>query len=134
MMDSALHISQQCHALNELQVKFASRMPLDEPARQVYSDVFDDHVTKLKSALTMQAGILKSLHQESPAPLPHNLAAGTASLSDMSGAASRSLELSRELVAGQGSNQREAVLILKDLAGQNSALAADIEGLPASKQ
>jgi hypothetical protein len=133
MMDSALRISQQCHALNELQAEFGSRMPLDEPARQVYGAVFNNHVAKLKFALTTQADILKTLNLQNPDGALRNIETGAASLRDMAGDASRSLELSRELVAGQGSNQRDAALILKDLALENSTLTADLDGLQAPR-
>jgi len=131
IMDSSLRISQQSHAVAELESEFAPRMPLDQEARQVYESVFKDHIAKLKSALADQAEILKSLSGERPASSASET--GATGFSDLAVHAARSLALSRELVSGQSANQRDALLILDDLAIENSSLFDKLDSVLRSR-
>jgi hypothetical protein len=132
VLDSGLRISQQCHALRELQREFAPRMPLDEAARQTYDALWNDHVARLRSALTDQSNILQSLTPDGSAVSPLKNAVGedpVTSIDDLNNHASRSLELSRELIAGEGENGRDALPILSELRNEGSALAAGLDRL-----
>jgi hypothetical protein len=132
IMDAALRIGQQCHALRALEDEFTPRMPLDPVSRQAYEDLVGDHVAKLTTALDDQAAILSVvLGDDSPASSHIHSPISTSSNGLMTHA-SRTLELSKELISGQGASQRDAVLILNDLAVENSAITNALHACDAS--
>lgn len=126
MMDSALRITQQCHAFGELEAEFGPGMPLDTASRHAYGDLIGDHVAKLEKALADQTTVLHNLSHDG---LPRAHRAATASAADMAKHASKSLALSKELISGEGTAQRDAVLILNDLAQENSTLIGSLDAL-----
>jgi len=130
MLDSALRISQQSHALRELAHESAARPPLDAQARQVYDALLRDHEEKLDAALADQARVLKVLAPALPASAFPGAAREVRSLStadDLEQMASTSLRLCQELTAGKDSGQRDALSILSDVARESSmiSVAAD---------
>ena len=134
VLDSGLRIRQQSHALRELAHEFSTGTALDEPARQAYEALWNDHVQKLRAALADQDRILRQLAPSLPAhaaALAASEAAPTAD--DLDTLASTSLGLCRELTAGEDSSQRDALAILVDLSGQASAISAELDRLTAQK-
>ena len=129
VLDSGLRIRQQSHALRELAHEFSTQTALDKAAKQAYDALWNEHVQKLRAALTDQNRVLKQLAPSLPSQASAPEARTTAD--ELDSLAATSLGLCRELTAGEDSGQRDALPILTDLAGQASAISATLDRLTA---
>ena len=131
VLDSGLRISQQSHALRILAEEFQTKAALEDSTKDAYTALWRAHEEKLRAALADEARILRTLDPTLPMGAAPHQAQRPASAEELERMSSVLLQLSRELIGGEDSGQRDAQPILADLAQETERISNVLMGLPA---
>jgi hypothetical protein len=127
MLDAALRINQQSHALLEVTRRFSSASRLDDPSRASLQALVLDHAEKLEAALSIQRQALKLLKVTPPdasTPGGNPQSSLQSAVEELDRHASRSLTLTHQLNTGDESDSVDAKGVLAELKNESTDIAA----------
>ena len=125
LMESSLRVSQQSRALRSLAHEFAGKQLVTQEERDAYDALWRDHRDKLRDAIAGQQTVIDSLSSATSMSSDAIRDLQTEELADnLDRASTRSMQLCRELTAGDAQDQRDAASILIELRQQSDAISA----------
>jgi hypothetical protein len=135
LMESSLRISQQSRALRSLGHDFAGKPLATREERDAYEALWRDHRDKLRDAVAAQQSVVDLLSSggSTSSEATRNLQA-EGPVDDLDRASTRSMQLCRELTAGDAQDQRDAAQILIELRQQSAVISAILEHLSTAVQ
>lgn len=132
LLDAALSVKQESSAIAELYQRFGNNAQLDEAGKSTLQQLLDAHASHLQQAVDTEDRILVETVMTRPAALQAwSALEGTRSL--LAPAASRNLDLCKELISGSDGSQRDATLIASDLFHVTQQLRNSLHSIASNK-